>query len=312
MDHFTLAIQAVTLMLAILGAVLIAQARRACPLPYLGSYLWYEVFLALDLLPLTLFGYFKINIAALAGQNPVPWLSLVDLLIGFGATAGIVGMLLATSRRIVQKELPTAGWIILSAVVTVFAFLHGIALTAETDYPLFLAQMWLGRLAWTSLAAAMTVTLIEVRKIPAGLQKRAISAFAILYLSGYLLLTLILIILPGSRVLLYALTVLYLAGIPLIWLPRFFDPAWRGSDLLAGNRAVLDKITTDHSLTAREREVMEMLLQGRSGKEIADGLFISVSTVKNHTYNLYRKLDIGSRHELYRLITANAGKNSRS
>ena len=55
-----------------------------------------------------------------------------------------------------------------------------------------------------------------------------------------------------------------------------------------------------------------MLLQGRSSKEIADGLFISVSTVKNHTYNLYRKLDIGSRHELYRLITGNAGANRRS
>ena len=40
-----------------------------------------------------------------------------------------------------------------------------------------------------------------------------------------------------------------------------------------------------------------------SNKEIEDLLFISYNTVKNHIYNLYRKLGIKSRHELWHFVT---------
>ncbi len=44
------------------------------------------------------------------------------------------------------------------------------------------------------------------------------------------------------------------------------------------------------SLTEREKEVLQLLAQGQSNKAIAEKLFISVSTVKVHTRNIYRKL----------------------
>ena len=45
----------------------------------------------------------------------------------------------------------------------------------------------------------------------------------------------------------------------------------------------------------RELEILALIAAGRSNKEIADRLFVSVSTVKSHTNNLYRKLDARSR-----------------
>ena len=51
------------------------------------------------------------------------------------------------------------------------------------------------------------------------------------------------------------------------------------------------------SLTAREKEILELLAKGFLYKEIADSLFISRETVKKHIHNIYRKLEVQTRTE---------------
>jgi DNA-binding NarL/FixJ family response regulator len=46
------------------------------------------------------------------------------------------------------------------------------------------------------------------------------------------------------------------------------------------------------SLTAREREVLRMIAEGRRNREIAESLFLSVKTVEKHRSNLMNKLDL--------------------
>lgn len=50
-------------------------------------------------------------------------------------------------------------------------------------------------------------------------------------------------------------------------------------------------------LTAREREVMAIVARGRSNREIADELFVSEKTVKNHLHSVYTKLGVERRSE---------------
>jgi len=57
-------------------------------------------------------------------------------------------------------------------------------------------------------------------------------------------------------------------------------------------------------LTPREQEILTMLLAGRAPKEIAYTLKISSHTVNFHQKNLYRKLSIQSRAELFARFTA--------
>lgn len=54
-------------------------------------------------------------------------------------------------------------------------------------------------------------------------------------------------------------------------------------------------------LTAREREVFQLVAVGRANKEIARELGISVGTVKKHRENLQRKLGCGSAAEIARI-----------
>ncbi|MFP4636227.1 MAG: response regulator [Nitriliruptoraceae bacterium] len=49
---------------------------------------------------------------------------------------------------------------------------------------------------------------------------------------------------------------------------------------------------SDDVLTAREREILALLATGRRPGEIADELFVSVKTVKNHLTRIYHKLGV--------------------
>jgi len=48
-------------------------------------------------------------------------------------------------------------------------------------------------------------------------------------------------------------------------------------------------------LTDREREILTLIARGKSNTEIADSLFISVKTVRNHLSNIFNKLQVADR-----------------
>lgn len=48
-------------------------------------------------------------------------------------------------------------------------------------------------------------------------------------------------------------------------------------------------------LSKRELEILNLLAQGHSNQEIAEKLFVSLSTVKTHNQNLFEKLDVKRR-----------------
>jgi DNA-binding NarL/FixJ family response regulator len=52
------------------------------------------------------------------------------------------------------------------------------------------------------------------------------------------------------------------------------------------------------TLTKREREILKMLAEGQSVKEIATAFELSVKTVEAHKFNLMRKLDIHNKAQL--------------
>ena len=58
-------------------------------------------------------------------------------------------------------------------------------------------------------------------------------------------------------------------------------------------------------LTARERDIVHLLAEGRTNKEVADAFGISVRTAENHRANILRKLDVNSIAGLVRYAIRN-------
>lgn len=57
------------------------------------------------------------------------------------------------------------------------------------------------------------------------------------------------------------------------------------------NRSLVSSL----ELSTRELEVLALMAEGNSNREIADRLFVSLSTVKTHNQNLFVKLDVKRR-----------------
>lgn len=65
---------------------------------------------------------------------------------------------------------------------------------------------------------------------------------------------------------------------------------------------ILSFLNSGEILMAREREILEMVLQSKKRKEIAEILCLSENTIKTYTRTLYGKLGVSSREELYSLL----------
>lgn len=55
-----------------------------------------------------------------------------------------------------------------------------------------------------------------------------------------------------------------------------------------------------HSLTVREAEVLRFILSGKTDREVADALTISFSTFKKHVGNIYKKMGVNNRVQLFK------------
>jgi DNA-binding NarL/FixJ family response regulator len=56
------------------------------------------------------------------------------------------------------------------------------------------------------------------------------------------------------------------------------------------------------ALTPRQHEVLELLRQGKSAKEIAEKLFVSEGTAKNHVTRILQLLEVTDRAKLVHLL----------
>ncbi len=66
--------------------------------------------------------------------------------------------------------------------------------------------------------------------------------------------------------------------------------------------AAMDKFFDKYDISQREKEIIHLLLKGRSNKEIENELFIAMGTVKNHIYSIYQKIGVRNRAQLITLF----------
>jgi NarL family two-component system response regulator LiaR len=75
-------------------------------------------------------------------------------------------------------------------------------------------------------------------------------------------------------------------------------PEWATKALVALARGEMgQERPSPHTLTDREEDVLRLLAQGRTNKDIAQTLFLSVRTIEAHLRNIYGKLAVASRTE---------------
>ena len=62
------------------------------------------------------------------------------------------------------------------------------------------------------------------------------------------------------------------------------------------------RLVEENDLSDREFDIINLIIEGKNNSEIAEQLFISQNTVKNHIANIYKKLGINNRTKLVNMV----------
>ncbi len=106
------------------------------------------------------------------------------------------------------------------------------------------------------------------------------------------------------------LLILYGNLLPVFWLKFYYIP-WAGAlSRMSNADSHVDSLQHTHGLSARELEILKLILDGKSYRQMEDALFISIHTVKSHVYNLYRKLGVSSHRQLTHFLATRREESS--
>lgn len=75
---------------------------------------------------------------------------------------------------------------------------------------------------------------------------------------------------------------------------------------LEEEKTIKTQVLERYNFTQREKEVIELLILGKTYKELAEDLFVSQNTIKKHISNIYVKAKVSNKSELmYLILTEN-------
>ena len=315
LKHFDVLTAVLILIVGVWAVVEFRQRSRSFPGSRLDSLWLFLVFYNALILAVFFSNYGQSNLTPTQLSSLSFWYKFIEWPVLTALTLGAHISLYRAIFRRRDKDLPK--WVVPAVVVFgvavmtwYFLALSYPALVPRSPqntfwlsliWPLGLLDIfWLGRL------------LAESRKAADPGRRRVDAAFALLFLARYPLHLALSVGNPTGAIFVLALALTKLLGLytnllPLIWLRVYFVP-WAGSlGKVLGGQFDLAAIGQARGLSAREMEILGLMIDGKSYKEIEGALHISIHTVKSHVYSLYRKMDVKSRHQLIHQIGVYGG-----
>jgi len=89
---------------------------------------------------------------------------------------------------------------------------------------------------------------------------------------------------------------------PLLYLKEVLNKNLKEFSFQPYNREDIDHFFSKYNFSEREKEVIFLILDGKSNKEIEEELFISLQTVKNNIYKIFKSLKVKNRVQLTNLV----------
>ena len=152
--------------------------------------------------------------------------------------------------------------------------------------------------------AAFLVLVWRFRVVAEGDKRRVLLVFSALLCGAFVARSLLAsLVLIDIRLGAVGLLVFHGSNLPaLLYLranaDRVFAPVKAEHATKQGMEHVLDH----YGVTKRERQIVQKICLGKTNKQIAEELFISLQTVKDHTHRIYSKIGVNSRVQLVQMM----------
>jgi ATP/maltotriose-dependent transcriptional regulator MalT len=144
------------------------------------------------------------------------------------------------------------------------------------------------------------------RSAAEGEKRRVLLTFAALLAGAYAARSLLAgLVLVDERLGVVALLAVHASNLPpLLYLRAQADRVFPPVRAEAATKLGMEHVFERHGVTKREQQVVQKICLGKTNKQIADELFISLQTVKDHTHRIYSKIGVNSRMQLVQLLNA--------
>lgn len=309
-EHIRIFGAIITLSLGIFVGAKVYWTWKSFNISYMKWLLGYIICFNLGIGLLLVIKYIDLNLSSALPRGSFNSIKIVGIL---GSVLCLYGMTRFTMSIIfdfLKRPLRfwIQGWIAFAYIVFGISIVSFLSASAESRFP-NLVQYIIIVIIGSAFAlefGSLIGLLVYSKKLRNAGRVKIERSFAILFLFRYVLVLLLTGVAflkeTGWFVPITVYTVFILINLlPLGWVylvqRNFTSPALHES-----LSSVLKGLGKESSISKREYEVLKLILEGKSNKEIEAELFISQHTVKNHIYNLYQKLGINSRYQLIKLL----------
>ena len=307
-DHLKLLGLVINLIIGARVAFFIFQKARSTAVEFLKPLALHVILMNVAIWLLFLNRYSALNLPP-AWKTP-PWELLDDvwMILAYIICAGMVLAVLWVVSGILER--PASRFLVKCYLAGVTVLIAGYGIKWLVPEKGFLSKVHYE--VYDSFAVVFIileiVLLVRLWRKSAGVadsvRARLGKSFAAFYLARYLIIPLFLLVPPVVRAFFY---VLFLNAVPVVWLRIFFRAYEERLGLGEAGRpsvgaADLDTVCRTFDISKRERDILDLILAGKSNRDIERELFISYHTVKNHVYNLFHKFGVKNRFELARLV----------
>ncbi len=105
-----------------------------------------------------------------------------------------------------------------------------------------------------------------------------------------------------------ALLLYFVGAVPAVWFIRSkADTLYPLYHLGLKDQSHFNSFCNKHGISTREAQIVQLICRGQTNQDIADALFISLQTVKDHNHRIYTKIGIRSRVQLVNAVGKGMG-----
>ena len=169
-----------------------------------------------------------------------------------------------------------------SAAVFVFGVL--LAFIPQIEKPYFLLNLIV---IWIPSAFAIIIALVFYKRIDSGIFRKEKWIFLILAILN-ICISFIVHDVPFIFIIFVSILIFHI-----------FYRFYFSSPIAKNEKKLSASFVKDFSITKREQEIIIALLDGKSNRELAETLFVSEKTIEAHLANIYRKVGVKNRLELF-------------
>lgn len=146
---------------------------------------------------------------------------------------------------------------------------------------------------WIPTAFSLLISIIFHKRIDTGVFRKEKWIFVFLALLNLVL-----------SFILKSVPFIFIISISIL-IYHIFYKFYFSSPISKTEKNLTEDFIKDFSITKREQEIIIALLDGKSNKELAETLFVSEKTIESHLANIYRKVGVKNRLELFSRLKNN-------